>query len=772
MKHIKGILLPLSIMAILISTTVLFSCKGRHAADGKRHSVLVIHSWGNRAEEGKPFRNMMARAFEEEGLDVDVHHVYLDMIHSRPENIEMYLWPHLADSIENDWQPEVILINDDPAMRWLIEFQSHDYVFQRIPTVFAGINRLERDSIKRFPEITGFEDKIEMSQNIDIFLKMTGDTIAAVEIGNNVYDNKLRAQIEKQVGDKIKHISFLSCSDPELNAQEYTFSGEPMTPDSAIIYGKWALHYLYYVAETHWHIQARYNIFSNGFIDRSHWAQFTCIREQFNDPYHLCFLCGYFTSTETQIKDQVHYAAEIIKGKKASSLPIKEHAKGYYLDYNALARMPKKYDVAELQKTFTVLNLPYHLEHPVVFWSFVGLIAVILLIILSGLAMLVVRWFRSIQLRTLHELELENNVRSLLFAETKTTVWTADKGVITIPKDFADAHGVSNVMSTMVFDTFVHPETRSAWDILRFHPDHIGLNRIRLCLSFNEGKTWEWFEIIFNSTLETARTWKISGLFQNIDDVVAKEKEMREAHQQVSDMELKESFLANISHDLRTPLNAVTGFSNLLTMPEDEMPLSDEERQGFCDIIHQNSEMMLTMINSVVDNTIEGVAEIKMKLLPLSVHNLIEECYRTNAILAPSNLDFKQEHAEPDTYISIDVHRTKQVINNFISNAFKFTTNGSITIGWKYVDKNGNPPADEEKWVEIYVSDTGIGISQTDQQHLFDRFYKVKEHDKGTGLGLNISQTIIEKQDGKIGVTSELGKGSTFWIRLKEISKE
>ena len=105
---------------------------------------------------------------------------------------------------------------------------------------------------------------------------------------------------------------------------------------------------------------------------------------------------------------------------------------------------------------------------------------------------------------------------------------------------------------------------------------------------------------------------------------------------------------------------------------------------------------------------------------------------------------------EPDATVNIDATRTKQVVNNFLSNAFKFTTEGSVTLGWKHME-------DDPDKIEVYVRDTGIGVAPEKQAQLFERYIKVDETDKGTGLGLNIGKTIMEKQDGTIGVESEIG---------------
>ena len=103
-----------------------------------------------------------------------------------------------------------------------------------------------------------------------------------------------------------------------------------------------------------------------------------------------------------------------------------------------------------------------------------------------------------------------------------------------------------------------------------------------------------------------------------------------------------------------------------------------------------------------------------------------------------------------------DRNRLHQVISNFVNNAIKFTSEGSIRVGYKQKGEE----------LEFYVQDTGVGIDAESQAHIFERFVRVEQHKKGTGLGLAICEMIIRKLGGKIGVESEYGKGSTFWFTL------
>ena len=235
----------------------------------------------------------------------------------------------------------------------------------------------------------------------------------------------------------------------------------------------------------------------------------------------------------------------------------------------------------------------------------------------------------------------------------------------------------------------------------------------------------------------------------------------REAAQIIAENErFRSKLLRSVSHDLRTPLGAVTGFSTMLTTPG--MTFEEGEREMYGEVIHQNTDMILNMIDSVMEKAQIETGDLEIIQKPVSIQKLVDECYKTNSIIAPTHLEFKLETAEPDATVNIDVTRTKQVVNNFLSNAFKFTAEGSVTLGWKYME-------DDPDKVEVYVRDTGIGVAPEKQAQLFERYIKVNETDKGTGLGLNISKTIMEKQGGTIGVESELGKGSKFFFRLSKI---
>lgn len=212
---------------------------------------------------------------------------------------------------------------------------------------------------------------------------------------------------------------------------------------------------------------------------------------------------------------------------------------------------------------------------------------------------------------------------------------------------------------------------------------------------------------------------------------------------------LKSAFLANMSHEIRTPLNAIVGFSELLTDCQDP-----EERKEYQMIISQNNNLLLQLIGDILElSKIEsGIVELKPEIFDLS--SLYDEIYTTFRQRSIGK-DFELRIGNPyrRCIVSLDKNKLIQIVNNFLTNAFKFTIKGHILLGYEYV-KGG---------IRLYVEDTGKGIPKDKRELVFNRFEKLDDFAQGTGLGLSICKAIVEANKGEIGVDSEDGKGSTFW---------
>ena len=741
---------------------------------GPRHSVVVIHSWDSIGEEKELFSQCMEDAFRKHDMVVDVHHIYANMLHRSSEVMLRFDWPHYAEQIK-EWKPEVILLNDDPIVDWVLMSMTHDSLFQNTPIVFAGVSALLRDSLSAFPAITGYEDKVDLARNIELIMKMANTQSVTIELDYREMDYRLRGQFEEELRDSTKYINnsdfrimnfddeFLRKNYPGIAVVNFVSAAFPYRnclegePDSV---GKATTGLFYQKAKDMWQLQVRSGMMSNAIIDHTVHPQFTAIREQFNDPINVRFLGGYFTSTQTQVEDQVAYAVRIMKGEMARSLPISMHTSDYYLDWNAMQDMTPKMPYSVYSKDFKIINAPYYLEKPLDFALLVGILTLLVGILVYAIVYFLLKWKWKGQMNLVEELQYEEKVHELMFSNTKDTFWLYKDGVFTLSQHFSDYFNIPNRLTLAEMESIVHEDSKASFEFLKNFRNQRGRKTVRLHLSPDGGKSWYWAEAMYTATEESAKTGELYGMLLNIDQKKETEEKLEQAQILASQVALKENFLANISHDLRTPLGAVTGFSTMLTTPG--MMFEEGEREMYGEVIHQNTNMILKMIDSVMEKAQIETGDLEIIQKPVSIQKLVDECYKTNYIIAPTHLEFKLEMGEPDAMVNIDSTRTKQVVNNFLSNAFKFTTEGSVTLGWKHMEDNPD-------LLEVYVRDTGIGVAPEKQAQLFERYTKVNETDKGTGLGLNISKTIMEKQDGMIGVESEIGKGSKFFFRLKKM---
>lgn len=215
---------------------------------------------------------------------------------------------------------------------------------------------------------------------------------------------------------------------------------------------------------------------------------------------------------------------------------------------------------------------------------------------------------------------------------------------------------------------------------------------------------------------------------------------------------VKSAFLANMSHEIRTPLNAIVGFSSILSETENE-----EERRCYIDIINRNNELLLHLINDILDFSKIESDSLVFHLENADLREIFQHLYLVySRKMDPGVTLVCDLNSLPSVKLKTDPNRVNQVIGNLISNAVKFTENGSITLHYMV----------GEDVVRISVSDTGIGIAEENRQLVFGRFVKIDDFKQGIGLGLAISKSIVEKLGGKMGVNSELGKGSEFWFTL------
>ena len=245
------------------------------------------------------------------------------------------------------------------------------------------------------------------------------------------------------------------------------------------------------------------------------------------------------------------------------------------------------------------------------------------------------------------------------------------------------------------------------------------------------------------------------GIVIRVDDVTEREEMIKELqiakmHAEQSD-KLKSAFLANMSHEIRTPLNAIVGFSGLM------MYASDEEKEDYMQIINNNNEMLLKLISDILDLSKLEAGSVELKYEEFDLTDYFNSMFASMKQRA-ANPKIKIVAVNPYQHclVTLDRNRVAQIITNYVTNAIKYTPEGTIEMGYEY----------REEGIYFYVKDSGIGIPDEKKSKVFHRFEKLDEFAQGTGLGLSICKAIAEAMGGNVGFESEYGKGSLFWALL------
>ena len=247
---------------------------------------------------------------------------------------------------------------------------------------------------------------------------------------------------------------------------------------------------------------------------------------------------------------------------------------------------------------------------------------------------------------------------------------------------------------------------------------------------------------------------RIVGTSMRIDAQKQMEADLIAARNKAEESDrLKTAFLANMGHEIRTPLNAIVGFADLLPVVE-----SEEDRNQLISEIQKNNYKLLNIIDGLVSmSKVEAEAKslVKSQTNIVPVLQEIADYYRT--MVDGSTVVLATQFPYPEILMNTDITKFKEIVNNLMQNAVKFTAQGSITLGFDL---------QQGEKLLLWVLDTGKGIAEEHQERIFERFFKVDEYVPGTGLGLSVAKSHVESLGGAIGVDSVLGNGSRFWVEL------
>jgi PAS domain S-box-containing protein len=260
---------------------------------------------------------------------------------------------------------------------------------------------------------------------------------------------------------------------------------------------------------------------------------------------------------------------------------------------------------------------------------------------------------------------------------------------------------------------------------------------------------------------------KMDGRRGIIIDITDKINYIRSLQQETSKArtsdEMKSSFLANMSHEIRTPMNSIIGFSNLLASEH----IPDIQKKDFAHYIKTSSEILLNLVDDIIDIAKIEAGELKIVKKECELYSLGQELLTMSQEVRKKfnkqdlELRFVPAPGRQELFMKTDPFRLRQILINLITNAIKFTDKGSVEFGFSVRD---------ERSLEFYVKDTGVGLSRTELDVIFERFKRTRRSEEknivGTGLGLAISRNLVQLMGGEMWVDSVQGTGTTFTFTL------
>ena len=740
-------------------------CSDSEDENDKPH-ILVMFSENKQAYQFADCEDIIAKALKNKGVDADITFEYLNCGHWEA-NREIEEARKIVDRANAKKPLAMILLYGDQATYSTLSTDTP--MMHTLPVVFGGVQFPNWDQLSCHENVTGVSDPIDIVKNIEAAYTLTGKRMTFVMLNKAFLDRKVREEIDNQLQKARFVINNLNWehSVTELltdHSDQYSMTvlslrylylnckkTEPLDPNDGDNFRRVTRMFKDLI-----YIQSKYDPTPVQIIQATnHWPMLTATAMGFTDP-GTPYIGGYFASVNNIAADMAECAAKILAGAKPKDIKIRPTKKEYYLDWQVAKRY--KFDPDKLPGGYHVIRMPLVDRFPMLSSLMMYSGTIVMLVVIVILLRLFIREKKQ-KVKVMAQLERENSLYNLAVQNSRTFAWERVGQSIYLSDAFWQHYGHEpKIITPGDFMAMLHPDSRD------FYID--GLEHVNKGETFaNDVKAdffgngeWHWYQIRGKGILDEHGNFvKSYGMLINVDGFKQREKEMEEARKLAEEATLKESFLANMSHEIRTPLNAIIGFSDLLLQPDADF--TEEDKKLFADTIHTNNDLLLKLINDILDVSRIESGQMDFVIKAWSVRDIMERIYHTFEVQMPKHLAFNFVQPEEDVLIEVDESRLRQVIGNFLTNAGKFTPKGSVTLGWIKDMQTGK--------VELYVEDTGIGLSEEDRTMVFSRFYKKDEFKQGTGLGLSICKAIVVRLGGSIKVRSELGKGSRFSVYLK-----
>lgn len=723
-------------------------------------------------EEDDPSAPLWSRALKKElrshGVHARIEEVYVP--HDKTEEFDI---SGKLDMMEADgYEADLIIAGGDMNLHML--YDSPDTRLREIPAVSFGAFFPTLADKGRHPNIGIIKDTVDITHNLELMSILWPETrqyVTDIDWTQCSYDNALRDRIDRSAsvldttafinnvkiryGDKqldsimeshpdARSLTALSLWNPWINISTETKSR--IYPQYAFVPSESHNRVIFYKDDKTTRQMTE---------DKSFMSFCTAIPQHFE----VCDSCagGYMTPIDIAMKQVATMSEMMLSGSGRNLYSILYLAKDYYLDWNVLRG---KHDLGDIPAYIQVRNTNIK-DRDAGVW---GIIIALFAIVVTGMAALLLYLIskqtnkrRSIKRSMLSSARESIRIKEefdFIRKESHIHIWSIKDGVFICEEPFFEIK-VSEIPKGL-FDDFYH---KKLLDFL--NDDTPGRHLIQIYGRSPVTGIKGWMEIRM-AVKETEKGLRKTGITADIDDVKMAEAQLIETRRRLANAMERDSFISSISHEMRTPLNSILGFSQVITDPY--LASNVEERMVMRNAVVNNGDEITNIINNILALTRIENGAVQMTMEDCKVIRLLEEvCWDMEVKAASSEVLLEQDGGPEESTIHVDKLIFKIIVQNVIGNAIKFShPGGRVSVSWE----------DCMDYVSVNVSDQGIGIDKSNQSLIFSRFYKVDQFSQGVGLGLSIAWEYMTRMGGSISLESRLGKGSTFHLAFPKTGKE
>lgn len=662
--------------------------------------------------------------------------------------------------------------------------------------------------LRRQKNFVVMESRPAVKENLDFIRDLGNPSWVVTDIDSTYLDDNLRASIMAQIGRDTAHympnlhLEQISQWIPLENRDSVRTTLIPLSfqhphlnhPDSLHHKG-FNLAYMLRIKDRNVsYLRIKDDCYADNSLSYNLGVYYTATAQNFNlhDISGLCScLGGYFTRWNDMLHEVHPMVDNLLAGTDPASIPWGQFERKYWLDWRLATQV--HFYAEDFPSYVNFINLPWRLKSRLNdelyrYWLplSIAIFALLLLIIPTILAVKQIKQHKKLLKQAQRATLLDHQMEDIMKASHAYYWRILPNSLIEWQTNSIQALGINSSIVPIenVINAAIPEDREKARQELKLLKEN-STKQMEVEVKHTGDGSMHHVVLYINHVYKDGGEPLCYGIMLVNDQAHQGEIERQEAYRRSEETKVKESFLASLSHEIRNPLNAIVGFSELLVKQFDS--LSDEERAMYDKYIMQGNDQLITILDNVMKHSQEDGDALQIQLSRKNVADIMEEIYVTHSVVVPKHLSFDFQKG-PDAMIKVNRVSLIQIMSNIINNAIKFTKEGGITFGWEVEEPElsaensasevENPASEAEKpaseaedagTVVLFVEDTGIGIPEQNQQNIFKKFYKEDNFTVGAGIGLPLCMQLARSMQGDIKVKSTLGKGSRFEVRFPKL---